>query len=99
MIKRKGYQLAETTPSVIIEVLSGSTEDFDRGEKWRCYKTIASLKQYILISQDQYLIETFENKDGQWVYNDIKGEDAKVTISGLEIPLSMLYQNVDFSVE
>jgi Uma2 family endonuclease len=96
MIKRKGYQLAETTPSVIIEVLSDSTEEFDRGEKWRCYKTIPSLKQYILISQDQPLVETFENEDGKWVYNDFKGEDAVVTITGLEIPLSKLYQNVDF---
>ena len=97
-ILRKGYQLAETTPSVIIEVLSDSTEDFDRGEKWRCYKTISSLKQYVLISQDQVLVETFENQDGKWVYNDFKGEDALVTIAGLEIPLSKLYQNIDFSV-
>ena len=98
IIKRKGYQLAEMTPSVIIEVLSKSTVDFDRGEKWRCYKTIDSLKQYVLISQDQILVETFENQDGKWVYNDFKGEEAVVTIAGLEIPLSILYQNVDFSV-
>lgn len=99
MIKRKGYQLAETTPSVIIEVLSDSTEEFDRGEKGRCYKTIPSLKQYVLISQDKYLVETFENKDGEWVQNDFKGADAIVTIAGLEIPLSILYHNVDFSIE
>lgn len=99
MILRKGYQLAETTPSVIIEVLSDSTEDFDRGEKWHCYKTIPSLKQYVLISQDQVLVETFENQDGKWVYNDFKGEDALVTIAGFEITLSKLYQNVSFSVE
>ncbi len=64
IIKRKGYQLAEMSPSVIIEVLSGSKADFDRGEKWRCYKTIETLKQYVLISQDQILIETFENQEG-----------------------------------
>lgn len=98
-ILRKGYQLAETTPSVIIEVLSDSTEDFDRGEKWRCYKTIPSLKQYVLISQDQVLVETFENQDGKWVYNDFKGEDAVVTVAGFEVHLSKLYQNVSFSVE
>ena len=55
-VKRKGYQLAEMTPSVIIEVLSESTEEFDKGEKWRCYQTIPSLKQYVLISQDQFLV-------------------------------------------
>ena len=96
-IKRKGYQVAEMTPSVIIEVLSGSTADFDRGEKWRCYKTIETLKQYVLISQDQILVETFENQEGKWVYNDFKGAEAIVTIGGLEIPLSILYQNVDFT--
>lgn len=97
-IKRKGYQLAEMTPSVIIEVLSKSTADFDRGEKWRCYKTIDSLKQYVLISQDQILVETYENQEGKWVYNDFSGAEAVITIAGLEIPLSILYQNVDFSV-
>ncbi len=96
-IKRKGYQLAEITPSVIIEVLSESTSDFDRGEKWRCYKTIDSLKQYVLISQDRILVETYENQEGKWVYNDFSGETATIIIAGLEIPLSILYQNIDFS--
>ena len=96
-IKRKGYQLAEMTPSVIIEVLSESTSDFDKGEKWRCYKTIGSLKQYVLIAQDRILVETYENQEGKWVYNDFAGETSSVTIAGLEIPLSILYQNIDFS--
>ena len=96
MIKRKGYQLAEMTPSVIIEVLSESTEEFDKGEKWRCYQTIPSLKQYVLIAQDQFLVETYENQDGKWISNNFKGTDAVVTIAGLAIPLSKLYQNVDF---
>ena len=99
MLKRKGYQLAEMTPSVIIEILSDSTSDFDRGEKWRCYKTIESLKQYVLISQDRILVETFENQDGKWIQNDFKDADAHVTIAGLDIPLSHLYQNVDFTTE
>ena len=99
MIKRMGYQLAETTPSVIIEVLSESTEEFDRGEKWRCYQTLTSLKQYVLISQTKVLVEVFENKEDKWVYTDFKGSDAVATIAGLEIPLSILYQNVDFSIE
>ena len=96
VIKRKGYQLAEMTPSVIIEVLSESTEEFDKNEKWRCYQTIPSLKQYVLISQDQFLVETYENQDGKWIPNDFKEVDAVVTIAGLAIPLSKLYQNIDF---
>ena len=96
VIKRKGYQLAEMTPSVIIEVLSESTEEFDKGEKWRCYQTIPSLKQYVLISQDQFLLETYENQDGKWISNNFKGTDAVVTIAGVAIPLSKLYQNIDF---
>ena len=96
IIKRKGYQLAEMTPSVIIEVLSESTEEFDKGEKWRCYQTIPSLKQYVLISQDQFLVETYENQDGKWISNNFKGANAVVTIADLAIPLSKLYQNIDF---
>ena len=99
MIKRKGYQLAEMTPSVIIEILSESTAEYDKGEKWRCYQTIESLKQYVLISQDQCLVETYDNKNGEWIYNSFKGADAKVLIAGLTIPLSKLYQNIDFLEE
>jgi hypothetical protein len=51
----------------------------------------------LIISQDQILVETFENQEGKWVYNDFKGAEAIVTIGGLEIPLSILYQNVDFT--
>ena len=96
IIKRKGYQLAEMTPSVIIEVLSESTEEFDKNEKWRCYQTIPSLRQYIVIAQDQFSVETYENQDGKWISNNFKGADAVVTIAGLAIPLSKLYQNIDF---
>lgn len=99
MIKRKGYQLAEMTPSVIIEVLSKSTEEYDKGDKWTAYKTISSLKQYVLISQDKHLVETFDYQNGEWIYNAFRGLDATATISGLAIPLSKLYQNIDFSVE
>ena len=98
MIKRKGYQLAEMTPSVIIEVLSKSTEEYDRGDKWTAYKTISSLKEYVLISQDKYLVEAYNYQDGQWIYTAFSGEDAVATIGGLAIPLSKLYRNVDFSM-
>ena len=94
-IIRKNYQIAEMTPSVIIEVLSQSTENMDKGEKLRCYKNIAGLEQYILISQDKKLIEIYENNDNKWVYDFVEGSGQFITIAGLKISLDEIYRNID----
>ena len=94
-IVRKNYQIAEMTPSVIIEVLSQSTESMDKGEKLRCYKTIAGLEQYVLISQDKKLIEIYENNDNKWVYDFVEGSGQFVTIAGLKISLDEIYKNIE----
>ena len=94
-IVRKNYQIAEMTPSVIIEVLSQSTENMDKGEKLRCYKNIAGLEQYILISQDKKLIEIYENFENKWVYDFVEGSGQFTTIAGLKISLDEIYRNID----
>lgn len=56
-------------PMVIVEVLSASTEKFDRGDKWSAYQKIESLKDYLLVSQSAARIEHFQRQsDGSWRY-------------------------------
>lgn len=59
---------AVTNPTVLVEVLSDSTEAYDRGEKFAHYRRIPSLREYVLVAQDPPLIEVFrKNEAGQWV--------------------------------
>jgi Uma2 family endonuclease len=85
--------LVKRHPIVIVEVLSASTEVFDRGEKWQNYQTIPSLEQYILLSQSAPLAEVYERQsDGAWRYQSYSGQ-AMVRISSIsfDLPLEVLY--------
>ena len=88
-------------PTVIFEVLSPSTESYDRGEKFFRYSNfIETLHDYILISQDEFLIEHFSKKEnGGWKKLEIKGAESVLKIDSIEceISLSELYELVDFS--
>jgi Uma2 family endonuclease len=66
-------------PSILVEVLSDSTEHIDRGEKWRNYQAIPSLEQYILLSQSEPNAEIFSrNTDGSWRYELYSGKQSLV---------------------
>lgn len=82
-------------PSLLIEVLSDSTELIDRGEKWEQYQTISSLEQYVLLSQHEPIAEVFSRQGNSWLYQRLTGE-AKLSFSslGFEFTLSELYQNL-----
>jgi Uma2 family endonuclease len=87
-------------PLIITEILSDSTEKFDRGDKFRMYRTIASFKEYLLISQTAMQVEKFtKNKSSQWVLSEYEGKDATITFDSFqfEISLAELYDQVDFS--
>lgn len=58
--------LFKTSPRLIVEVLSPSTADIDCREKLLAYKTIPSLREYIIVYQDERKIERFRNQDGEW---------------------------------
>jgi Uma2 family endonuclease len=55
-------------PVVVVEVLSKSTEGFDRSGKWRAYQSIPSLRRYLLVSQSETRIEVFSRGEGVWTY-------------------------------
>jgi Uma2 family endonuclease len=86
-------------PRVVIEVLSSSTEAFDRGEKFRQYLQMESLEEYVLISQAEPRVEAFfRQKGGTWLFTPVQGLDAtlKVRCLNLEIPVIEIYRDVEF---
>lgn len=89
-----------TNPTVVIEVLSPSSEAYDRGGKFAAYRTLASLQTYILISQDQALIEVFERQDESWLLNAAKGLEASAHVKSIDCAMQLadIYAFVDFEV-
>ena len=86
-------------PTVIVEVLSKSTEKRDRVEKFADYRGIPSLKEYILISQDKMHVEHYVRQpDDEWRLSDVNRPDSKVSIPsiGCELLLSAVYERVKF---
>jgi Uma2 family endonuclease len=84
-------------PSVIIEILSPSTEAYDRGVKFAHYQRIASLQVYTLIAQDQSRIEIYRRQErDDWLYSAIEGLDAKVNLDviGCELTAADVYDGV-----
>ena len=86
-------------PTVIIEVLSDSTEKYDRGKKSNHYRQIASLKELVLISQDRPNIERFTRQpNGDWMFHEERelSADFELKSIGISIAISELYRNVKF---
>lgn len=77
-------------PKCIMEVLSDSTEKYDRGEKFFHYRQIETLEEYILISQDQYRVESFLRKpDNKWLYQSSEGLSSSFHISTVNALISL----------
>jgi len=89
---------AVTIPIVIIEVLSKTTESYDRGKKFSYYRQIPSLQEYILIEQEEARIEVFTRRNDFWKITTIEGIDGELFIPALDItiPLDQIYQGVQF---
>lgn len=84
-------------PTAIFEVLSPSTESYDRGEKFQHYRGIESLSEYVLVSQDRICIERFSKQDdGDWRLRDYRAPDDVMTIDTIEcaFPLADVYHKV-----
>ncbi len=90
-------------PTVIIEVLSPTTEAFDRGEKWERYQRwLPSLTDYVLVSQIKPQLEHFERQpDGAWLYRRVEGLEASLTLAsiGCTLRLADVYNRVVFPPE
>jgi Uma2 family endonuclease len=67
-------------PALIVEVLSPSTESFDRGRKWALYQRLAGLQAYLLVSQDALAVEVFVREADGWHYSRRAGAEAVVEL-------------------
>ena len=84
-------------PVVLIEVMSAGTEARDRGEKWRVYRKLASLKHYVLVDRDEARAEIFDRQGEAWAsLRTLEGLDAVLELPalGLSIPLAEVYTDV-----
>jgi Uma2 family endonuclease len=90
-------------PRVLFEVLSPSTEAYDRGKKFEYYREIESLEEYVLIAQDRPSVDVYRRQStGMWtIQRPYTGLTSKVEIlsAGIEIPLAELYAGVEFPSE
>jgi Uma2 family endonuclease len=89
-------------PTVIAEVLSPTTERYDRGVKWTQYRTIESLQEYALVSQTEPRIEVFRRQSGgQWLFTEFAGLGAVCRFESLDcaVALSDIYHNISFDDE
>jgi Uma2 family endonuclease len=89
------------SPVVLIEVLSEGTASYDRGEKFRQYRRIASLRHYVLIEQDRILVEHYERlENGIWGLVGEHSDPADAVVFadlGVTLPLAEIYRRVRFS--
>lgn len=82
-------------PTIVVEVLSPTSEQYDRGLKWESYRQVASLTDYLLVSQKTAVIEHFgRESDGAWRYR-ATGRGARVKLTqGAELDVDAIYENV-----
>jgi Uma2 family endonuclease len=92
-----------SAPTIVIEVLSPSTEKIDRREKWFAYRQLSSLQEYVLVDQERQWVEVFRRHEGGWM-QDIAaaGESLTLPSVGLTLALNDIYEDSgvpEFSVE
>ena len=94
-------------PVLLVEVLSPSTEAYDRGEKFAHYRQVTSLREYVLVSQDQIRVEHFHRHEKQgttpvtgndWIFRDFQELEQILSLTSIqcELPLQEIYERVTF---
>ena len=85
-------------PTLLIEVLSPSTEGYDRGKKFAQYRTLESFREYVLVSQEEVRVEIFTRQDdGHWLLSEEAGrleETVPLASIGCELRLADVYERV-----
>ena len=83
-------------PTVLFEVLSKSTESYDRGKKFQHYQMLASLLDYLLVAQDAYRVEHFTRQQEGWFLRVYEGLESKIALAslGCELALADVYKKI-----
>ena len=87
-------------PTVIVEVLSDSTEKYDRGDKFRHYRRSESLQEYLLVSQSRALIERHARREnGEWLLTEASGLEDVLDLPSINcrLPLAEVYDRITFT--
>ena len=94
------HQDVVLNPLVLVEVLSESTERFDRGRKFAGYRTLPTLQEYLLVSQSQRLIERYHRLDeGRWELADHRAGAIRLSALGVELSVDEVYLKVTLEDE
>ena len=85
-----------TNPTVVIEVLSPSTERFDRGKKFGLYREIPSLQDYLLVHADAVLVEHYSRQPESWLFRESSGVESSVHLASIDctVALKDVYEGV-----
>lgn len=85
-------------PQVIVEVLSESTEAYDRGEKFAHYRRLDTLREYVLVAQDKIRVEHYVRKGEQWILTEISDSAGVLHLASVEcnVVLAEMYEKVEF---
>ena len=97
-----GRQDTVTNPSLIIEVLSPSSENYDCGLKFQHYRTLASLQEYLLIAQDRARVELYvRQQEHQWLLMEFTGIDQVIPLTsiGCSLTLTAIYEKIGFDAQ
>lgn len=88
-------------PTVIIEVLSPSTEAYDRGKKFEFYRALPSLQEYLLIAQDRVSIDHYVRREGQWWLTSANRLEDTITLPSIDCTLALadVYEKIAFDGE
>lgn len=87
-----------TNPILIVEVMSKSTEAKDRGEKMLAYRSLESLREYVLVSQDNAIVEQYvKQTDGNWLHKATIGLKSNIYLESVEVELSLeeIYKRIE----
>ncbi|MCB0550475.1 MAG: Uma2 family endonuclease [Phaeodactylibacter sp.] len=92
---------AVSNPTLIVEVLSKSTSEYDRGDKFYFYRQIPTLQEYVLIDQSRYVVEVFfkKGKNDLWRISRYEGLDQMINLQSLGIEISMKELYFDIKIE
>ena len=84
------YKDVVLNPVVIIEVLSDTTAAFDRGKKFQCYQQLNTLAEYVLVAQDEVVVEHYVRQtDDSWIYTKTSGLEETVVLPSIECKLTL----------
>jgi Uma2 family endonuclease len=84
-------------PTLIVEVLSTSTESYDRGDKFMNHRQLESLQEYVLVAQDKVLVERFTRHGEQWLLTEFRSVDDTLRLDSIDcaVPLREIYARIE----